>query len=720
MQTQRAEVDSDGSVSVKMQLDDVVVQSPKPRIDGLLPKDRGLCDAVQSAKICGHFNEDWSKVDTTTWAKIGESLSACPADMKKLQSKLAPKLKSRGPEVSCQSLCNALVKTAKRKYLLPDSSDKACVRFDDNPKSGHCDIDVGWEGIHGIQKEMHPLKDHLMTSDKEDKTTLLQMAEEQYEKQEDCITYHAEELFCQLSHRFRIHIACAKTKVFPSDDTSQNLLETNGTNGISSQGYTVENGWRYCSNTIGSSDWNTKIATAKARAKEWVDYAVMQFEGGLAYVEREAWFSGRRRWGSGSDSTVASRVKTRVKQSLNFVSLKINSANWVQVADRSESSGGELCGCGRSGYNGEYPSGCGAGTGNYINCNAGGTLGYVLKPSISTNAEGATINQGDYWEVDSANWNPRYEQNKCSSSYTSSQWIYNRCVLDSNGDLIVYMCNKWGHFGEASRISTVVHELIHQTGPGDTGGYDHNSIQQDPLATQLDTAENYAALAADVNEIPSRLCIHESEGNSWTPGECECLRGQTKVEANCGQPCYQCRGTGSYASPDHRRRVSSSPPRRRAPSSSPPRRRAAAPPRRRRAPPPRRRAPAPPRRRRASSNFCPDYTSGHPSCDSCPAGKWLDTFSVSGTTYSTCKSSDDHCPDSGSGTSNCNSCACGKTLSSFVQSGNTFYYCESSCTDKYSNCGNFANLCGEARYFSNGMLVSSACCQTCSSTCQYR
>lgn len=258
--------------------------------------------------------------------------------------------------------------------------------------------------------------------------------------------------------------------------------------------------------------------------------------------------------------------ETRVKESLNWISSKIAGANYVYVPDNYNQGDGTKC----------------EGSSN------SGVLAFVLSYSHPDRAE------GDFRAAS-------YKQ--CGSDVAQSQWLAQSCVLDASGNLIVFMCQKWANFAEDSRTSTIVHELIHHTGPSDVAGYDSQQIQAASQTNQIENAENYAELVADIVDgdcvdtngwkISSQNwnCASFATYSNLCPdygGSTQSsLKGQDGTNANAA--CCVC-GGGSRSGPTY---SSGDPTPTPAPTPTP------TPPTRRRAPPTRRRAPAPTRRRRA-------------------------------------------------------------------------------------------------------------------------
>lgn len=347
------------------------------------------------------------------------------------------------------------------------------------------------------------------------------------------------------------------------------------------------------------TNWSTKIETAKAQAQAWTDFARGQFNALTTEDERTKWFGG-------TGTRTSSQVRTRVQESLNWISQKLAFANYVYVPDNHVITT----------YNYDYS----AATGTSKKCtgsSSSGVLAFVL--SYTT----PVVTAGDFRGASYL---------KCGSDVPESQWLNRSCVLDSDDNLIVFMCQKWANFAEDSRTSTIVHELIHHTGPSDAAGYDSTQIQAANQTDQLDNAENYAEMVADIVDgdcedttgwiissqkwdcakfsLYSNLCA--DYGNSTE----SYLLGADGTNANVA--CCVCgggtRNGNSYSADDPTP----------APDATLARRRA--PPVRRRAPPVRRRAPTQPRRRAPAQSpsgsdsqnscggtsepsFCPDYLS---------------------------------------------------------------------------------------------------------------
>lgn len=533
------------------------------------PRAKRLCDPRIVKRVCSEAFEGGDDKHAE-WDQIASAVSASKDTVAKLRTTLELEVNP----VKCQKLCKALVTNLRSAgATVPKRSDEACVCKEGKAT---CGVDVGERKIRG---SVHNLKEKHhggLTDDVTDDNEEVQVQDQDIISIDiisdgdcpdgSCISYKQEELVASLARLFHI---------FPNFEcgTKMSLLQGPLIQGVSSE----------------PSGWSRKIEDAKAQAQAWTDFARGQLNANTGAEERARWFGG-----SGTKSN--SVVKTRIKESLNWISSKISGANYVYVPDNYNGGSGTKC----------------------QGSSTSGVLAFVLSYSVPNRA------QGDFRAAS-------YKQ--CGSNIAQSQWLAQSCVLDASGNLIVFMCQKWANFAEDSRTSTIVHELIHHTGPSDVAGYDSAQIQAASQANQLENAENYAEMVADIVDgdcVDTNGWIIDSQ--NWNCASfarysnlCSSYGGSTETSmkggdgTNANAACCVCgggtRSGPSYSSGDPVPTPSPTP----SPSPTP----TPTPTRRRRAPEPtrRRRAPAPTRRRAPPSSsasypcgttepyFCSRYSS---------------------------------------------------------------------------------------------------------------
>jgi hypothetical protein len=390
-----------------------------------------LCHPKIVRRVCSEAFEHGDDKHAQ-WDEIASAVSASKATVAKLRTTLG----LEANPVECQKLCKALVKNLRSAgATVPERSDEACVC-----KEGQatCGVDVGERKIKGSVHNLKAKHNAGLTNDiatddnwelkaQEQDITGMDIKSEEDCSDGSCIPYKQEELSASLARLFHI---------FPNFECGTETSLLQGPFGQEPFG------------------WNSKIEDAKVQAQAWTDFTRGQLNANTAADERATWFGG-----SGTKSTSA--VKTRIQESLNFISTKIARARYVYVPDNYQTSSRTAC----------------------RGSSTSGVLAFVISSSIPRRA------LGDFRAAS----NPQ-----CGRDVAQSQWLDRNCVLDASGNLIVYMCQKWANFPEDSRTSTLVHELIHHTGPSDVGGYISAELQAESQINQIETAENYAEFVQDV------------------------------------------------------------------------------------------------------------------------------------------------------------------------------------------------------------------------------
>jgi hypothetical protein len=440
--------------------------------------------------------------------------------------------------VRCRKLCKALVTNLRSTgATVPARSDEACACKDGKAT---CGVDVGERKIRGAVHILKERRNAGLADDLEDGDEEIKVPDQDVVDPEidgDC----PDGSCVSYTHEELVASLARLFHIFPNFECGN---KTSLLQGPLIQGVSRE-----------PSGWSSKIQAAKLQAQAWTDFARGQMNANTAADERARWFGG-----SGTKSKAV--VKDRIKQSLNWMSSKISRSKYVYVPDNYNQGSGTQC----------------SGSSN------SGVLGFVWSYTSPRRAD------GDFRAA---------SYKKCGSNVAQSQWLAQRCVLDEWGNLIVFLCNRWANFAEDTRTGTVIHELIHHTGPSDVAGYDSKKIQAASQANQIENAENYAEFVTDIVDgdcvdtngwmIASQgwncasfaqygnLCTqYGASTQSW-------MKGQDGRNANAA--CCAC-GGGTRSGPS----LSPSPAPRPTPTPAPTRRRRAPAPTRRRRAPTRRRA----------------------------------------------------------------------------------------------------------------------------------
>lgn len=244
-----------------------------------------------------------------------------------------------------------------------------------------------------------------------------------------------------------------------------------------------------------------KIAASTVLSKAWLTTILNEMDDRRTGDLRSKWFGG-------SGMKDAETVRDRVHRTMNFIERELQDGiQYVYPADDASHTA------------------CAAST-------SGGVVAYVWKYSANS---------------------PGYVETKGPICNSQTDPFSERCGIDNDGRLFVYLCRRWyEQLGESGRVATLIHEAAHHAGPRDVT-YDASKMQAESQDNQLNNAANYERFAQDV-AMASWGCLDSEmvsvSGFTCQGGPCTCRH----FAGMCDDPTHgetvrrQCKATCGYCS----------------------------------------------------------------------------------------------------------------------------------------------------------------------------
>jgi len=456
-----------------------------------------ICANSIVAKACKDIKNN--HLTTIAWQDLASLLSATPSATAKFRDAVGLGQGEMKDSIKCSTLCQTVAAYVGKRTKLPPSSNVGCYK---TYMGVNCSVQLGGKRINRIMAHagtskgadfQHSVKQKEQPGEipKDNKSeSKLRMSKENvrsFSKSKNKVPYKPWDFAIRVAMAFRFYPAEHEVKVF---HTKSEVVKGVVKGGVP-QAKSVE-----------------VVAKLVTQAKAWVNRVIMKMKRRQTLKFRKKWFGG-----FAAHPWSVKRVRQQILLALNFVVRELDNTIYVVPASAKKCEG----------------------------TTGGGIMGFVFKANRQSSDPPA----------------PQYMVTKfprCKKEIKPSEFEAKECGLTSEGNFIVFLCKRWYDWPrishdptDSTRIGTIVHELIHHTGPQDKS-YDEKKMRNMlSQAEQLNNAASYQRLVWDVATSGGRagksIKKCPSNGKCAFDKTCTCSGKFKKISKalRSGKTCYACK-----------------------------------------------------------------------------------------------------------------------------------------------------------------------------------